>query len=278
MGRQFVIKTDHQSLKFLSEQQAITPYQQKWVSKMLEYNYSIIYRKGSQNIVADALSKRTHAQIHQCLGESTLTSSELWDKILQANLDDEKLQKLSNELLHNPQLHSKYSWDGRILTRKGKMMIGHNTDLRRAIFDLFHSEAVGGHSGIHTMRRRIGSLLYWKGLSRDVKQWVQEYITCQQYKSDNAAYPGLLQPLPIPDRAWAAVSMDFIEGIPLSKGKSTILVVVDRLTKHAHFLALAHPFTTASVAQLYLEHVYKLHNTPESIVSDRDKIFLSSFW
>lgn len=60
VGRPFIIKIDHQSLKFLLEQQAITPYQQKWVSKMLGYNYSNVYRIGSQNTVADALSRRTH--------------------------------------------------------------------------------------------------------------------------------------------------------------------------------------------------------------------------
>lgn len=104
---------------------------------------------------------------------------ELWDKILQAGLNDERLQKLSNELLQNPQSHPKYSLDGKFLKRNGKVVIGHCTDLRRAIFELFHSEVVGGHSGTHATRGRIASLLYWKGLSKDVKQWVQECPTCQ---------------------------------------------------------------------------------------------------
>ncbi|KAA3467585.1 Retrotransposable element Tf2 [Gossypium australe] len=72
--------------------------------------------------------------------------------------------------------------------------------------------------------------------------------------------------------------MNFVEGLPLSNGKSTILVIVDGLTKHAHFLALAHPYTATNVAQLYLDQVYKLHGVTESIVSDRDRIFLSIFW
>lgn len=72
--------------------------------------------------------------------------------------------------------------------------------------------------------------------------------------------------------------MDFIEGLPPSQGKSTILVVVDRLTKYDHFLALAHPFTALTVATEYLQHNYKLHGLPHSIVSDRDHLFLSHFW
>jgi len=71
--------------------------------------------------------------------------------------------------------------------------------------------------------------------------------------------------------------MDFTEGLPKSRGKDTILVVVDRLSKYAHFLALAHPFTAATVAQLYFDHIFKLHDLPKTILIDRDRIFLSKF-
>lgn len=87
----------------------------------------------------------------------------------------------------------------------------------------------------------------------------------------------MLQPFPIPTRAWFDI-MDFVESLSISRGKTTFFVVVDRLTKYGHFKALHYSFIATSVALEYLQHVYKPHGVPESIVSDRDKVFLSHFW
>ena len=126
--------------------------------------------------------------------------------------------------------------------------------------------------------KRLGSVCYWKGLKKDVREFVRSCDVCQQFKYDAAASPGLLQPLPIPEKVWSDISMDFLEGLPNSRGFTVIWVVVDRLSKYAHFIPLSHPYTVVSIAQLFLDHIYKLHGLPTSIVSDRDKIFVSHFW
>ena len=100
---------------------------------------------------------------------------------------------------------------------------------------------------------------------------------CQQVKHENYKPAGLLQPLPIPSKPWLAVSIDFIEGLPRAQLKCVILVVVDRLTKYVHFMALAHPYTATKVAAVYMQFVFKLHGMPASVVSDRDPVFTSHF-
>ena len=115
-----------------------------------------------------------------------------------------------------------------------------------------------------------------------MKTHIQYYVrccpTCQQAKPDRAAYPGLLEPLPVPKESWEMITMDFIDGLPTSRGVNCILVIVDKLTKFAHFLPLAHPYTASKVALLYMNQVYRLHGFPGSIVSDRDPVFTSHFW
>ena len=81
-----------------------------------------------------------------------------------------------------------------------------------------------------------------------MRQVIKECDVCQRYKYDNSISPRLLQPLSIPDTIWTQMSMDFIEGLPLSRGKEVILVVVDMLTKYAYFIGMKHPYTTATVA------------------------------
>ncbi|GKD76875.1 putative mitochondrial protein [Tanacetum coccineum] len=217
LDRHFKIRTDHFSLKYLLNQKLTTPFQFKWLPKLLGYDYEIVYKKGSENVVADALSRMDSSGELLQISVSSVSSG-VWDKVKDSWKNDLDTQNLIKSLEHHSYKGNKYSWTGEILKRKGKV------------------------------------------------------------KPDLSAYPGLIQPLPIPERIWKEISMDFIEKLPTSHGKSVILVVVDRLSKYAHFIPLAHPFTASQVAQVFLDQVYKLHGLPESIVSDRDKVFLSNFW
>jgi hypothetical protein len=107
--------------------------------------------------------------------------------------------------------------------------------------------------------------------------FVAQCTTYQQAKTEHVAYLGLQAPLPIPDHAWHTITLDFI-GLPKPAGANCILVVVDKFSKYAHFVALSHPFTALQVAVIYLNNIFKLHGLPTVMISDRDKIFTSNVW
>lgn len=156
--------------------------------------------------------------------------------------------------------------------------MGAHSALQQRIIHAFHASAASGHSGFPATYQRIKQLFFWTGLKTDVQKFVAAYATCQQAKPDRSRYPGLLQPLPVPTMAWQSISMDFMEGLPTSGGKNCILVIVDRFSKYGHFIPMAHPFTALTVAKLFLQHVYRLHGLPSSIISDRDRVFTSQVW
>ena len=105
-----------------------------------------------------------------------------------------------------------------------------------------------------------------------------ECLVCQQNKVETVKTPSLLQPLNIPSQHWEEVLMDFITGLPKSKGKNVIMVVVDRFTKYAHFCALSHPFSASIVVAAFMDRVQNLHGNLKIILSDRDPIFMGKFW
>ncbi len=108
-------------------------------------------------------------------------------------------------------------------------------------------------------------------MKADIKSFVRECQVCQENKHETMLSAGLVQPLPIPSRVWVDISLDFIEGLPVSQGFSVILVIIDHLTKYGHFLRLAHPYSASQVAQLFMANIFKLHG----MLSTQ---FTSSFW
>lgn len=179
IGKHFLIRTDHQSLRFLADKQTITPYQQKWVAKMLGYDYSIVYRSGSSNVVANALSRRSHEVERQLFAlEVNTVWSVLWDRMKEFVLLDERLKYFIQELQQQGNNHPKFSWDGTTLYRNGKMVVSNDPVLKKELFDHFHATSAEGHSGVHATRHRLASMLYWRGMSRDMKMWVRECTVC----------------------------------------------------------------------------------------------------
>ncbi|KAL4039222.1 hypothetical protein IC575_002871 [Cucumis melo] len=135
------------------------------------------------------------------------------------------------------------------------------------------------HPGSTKMYQDLKRVYWWRNMKREVAEFVSRCLVCQQVKAPRQKPAGLLQPLSIPEWKWENVSMDFITGLSRTlRGFTVIWVVVDRLTKSAHFVPGKSTYTASKWAQLYMSEIVRLHGVPVSIVSDRDARFTSKFW
>lgn len=142
----------------------------------------------------------------------------------------------------------------------------------------FHASMIGGHEGVLKIFKRLSKEVYWKGMHKDVVDFITYCQVCQTTKYSTLSPAGLIFPLPILEQIWTNISLDFIDGLPVLKGFDFILVVVDSLSKYGHFIPLKHPYTATTVSDAYIKKVVRLHGFPETMVSDRDTVFLSNFW
>lgn len=138
--------------------------------------------------------------------------------------------------------------------------------------------AHAAHEGIQKTLCRLRRDFHLPGAKRLVQEFVKACLVCQRNKTEHLHPAGLLQPLEVPYQPWSDITMDFIEGLPRVHGKSVILSVIDRFSKYAHFIPLAHPYSATTVARVFFDEIVRLHGIPTSIVSDQDPVFTSNFW
>ena len=239
---------------------------------MLGFDFEIKYTVGKENKVADALYRRL-----QYAALTTIRSCE--SEGLEAEVQaDERLRNIIQGLVLDPEAYPRFQLREGRLYYKGRLVIPRNSSRIPLILHVFPDSAVGGHSGFLRTYKRISGVLFWEGMKKAIQQYVASCDICQRNKYQTLSPAGLLQPLLVPSKTWSDITMDFIGGLPKTLGADTILVVVDRLTKYAHFLAIAHPYTTKDVAAIFVKEIVRLHGFPDSIITDRDRLFMSTFW
>ena len=151
--------------------------------------------------------------------------------------------------------------------------------IKRQIMAELHDSQYAGHGGEARTVQLVRRYFWWPSLDNDVRQFVKGCSLCQRNKASTRAYAGKLQQHDLPTQKWQQVSMDFISGLPVTKhGNSMIMVVVDNLTKMAHFVPCKAALKAEGVATLYVQHIFRLHGWPKTIISDRDGRFLDAFW
>ena len=150
--------------------------------------------------------------------------------------------------------------------------------VRLEILRSTHDSPATGHPGQARTFELVSRNYWWPGMRKYIARYVDHCHTCARSKPVRHAPFGKLRPLEVPPRPWESVSMDFVVGLPESEEVNAILVVVDRLTKMAHYIPTHDTATAEDVAKLYLENVWKLHGLPSDIISDRGPQFISIFW
>jgi hypothetical protein len=277
VGRNFELKTNHQSLKHIFTQRDMNARQRQWSEFMSEYDFCISYIKGKEYVVVDALSRRPRifslVPLKVNLREHVLTQlqGDSWYLTITSNLE------------RGRQLDPKYEGysleANRLLRYRGRMYIPENGDIRSIILKEAHRALYCAHPGVKKMYADMRKLFFWVGMKCDVVHFIAKCLECQQVKADHHHPTILLQPHDVPMSKWEVISMDFVVGLSLTSHRhNVILVIVDKLTKSAHFIPVRYTYDVTDVPRVFASEVICLHKIPKKIISNRDSRFTSRFW
>ena len=162
---------------------------------------------------------------------------------------------------------------------ESRLCVTNDMDLIKNILYESHNIVYTMHPGGNKMYQDMKQYYWWRGMKKDISEYVSKCLTCQQVKAEHQVPSGLLNPLPIPQWKWDNITMDFVSGFPLTQRKHDLVwVIVDRLTKSSHLLPIRLDYSMDRLAELFVSEIVILHGIPLSIVSDCDPRFTSRFW
>jgi hypothetical protein len=266
LGSRLTVHTDQHALKYLLTSPTRTSRQERWLAEIMRFMPDIKYVKGSDNVVADALSRRADLAAFTI---STVSSS-LLQAVKLANVDDPTAQ----QLLQQGTLVER---DGLLYTvDSSKLYVPH--ECRDRVLTECHCTPYSGHLGFKKTYEQICRYFWWNAISTTVRAFCRACLVCQRTKGSSALPYGLLKPLPVPTSPWESVSMDLVTDLPVCCGHDSVFVVVDRLTKCVILSPCKKTVTAPQLAHLFVDCVFKRFGMPVSIVSDRDPRFTSHFW
>ncbi|KAI3780664.1 hypothetical protein L2E82_10650 [Cichorium intybus] len=160
-----------------------------------------------------------------------------------------------------------------------RIWIPDHDNLRTFLIEEIHETRYSIHPGADKMYHGLRTNYWWSGMKKDIALFVAKCLTCSRVKAEHQRPSGLLVQPVIPEWKWEAIAMDFVTKLSrTTKGHDNIWVIIDRLTKSAHFLPIREHFKVEQLARIYIDEIVSRHGIPLSIISDRDGRFLSRFW
>ena len=298
-GAKFEIFTDHKSLKYLFSQKELNNRQRRWIELLKDYDCTISYHPGKANVVADAMSRKVYMASmmvrewkmledvrdwcpcesrHGAMFANISVLPTLIQRIKETQKDDPELNKIRDKIVDGKYKDFSLSTE-EVLMYRDRLCVPNIEEIKRQVLDDGHKAKYSIHPGVTKMYQNMKQQFWWSNMKREIADYVSKCLTCQQVKAEHQRPAGLLQPLEIPEWKWEHITMDFVTGLPRTSRKhDAIWVIVDRLTKSAHFLPINVSDPMEKLAKLYIQEIVRLHGVPVSIVSDRDPRFTSRFW
>jgi hypothetical protein len=300
MGNKCELFTDHKSLKYFFTQIELNKRQRKWLELIKDYDVKINYHPGKANVVADALSRKTYCNNLMVKEEQPALHEELEklrikfvdhgqvnelrvtydreERIRIAQKSSAKIRVLREQMKEGKARDYRLDEQGRVWLKEW-ICVPQDQALLEQIMKQAHDSRYSNHLGSTKMYEDLKTRYWWKDMRRDIAHYVACCDTCSRVKIEHQKPARLLKPLEI--LVWKSedISMDFIVGLPWTpNGNDSVWVIVDRLNKVAHFVPVKTWYATEKLADLYVEHILRLHGAPRSIVSDRGPQFVAKFW
>jgi hypothetical protein len=273
------IYNDHKSLKYIFTQADLNMRQRRWLELIKDYDLEVHYHPSKANVVADALSRKAHCH---CLSIETFNDtlynqirklnleiisqgslnllsikSTLQDRIIMSQLHDEGVKIIKSKLSQGEAKYKCFHTDHQgVLRFNNRIVVPKDHQLRKQILDEAHLSKFSIHPGSTKIYQDLRQHFWWTRMKREIAKYVSECDTCQRVKASHLKASSTLQPLPIPSWKWEDISMDFIVGLPNTSQKhDSIWVIIDRLTKSAHFLPVQTTYTAKKYAEVYLDQI-----------------------
>ncbi|GBG80067.1 hypothetical protein CBR_g30433 [Chara braunii] len=280
LGRFFILRTDHQTLRWMRTQSVLSDALKRWIEVIEQYDFDPQYLKGEYNKVVDALSRKPD------FSGALMIEFDLTNNVTQSLVEAYREDQFMSEIIRRLQAKDKKTStefelvNGLLFLEKAgnKQLCVPNSESLRSLF-LGECHDATGHFGYKRTAANLLQRFWWPTMMRDAQLYVETCQVCQRDKPCTQAPLGLLKPLPIPKRPGESLSMDFMDTLITSKsGMRHIFVIVDRFSKYAGLVAMPKTTRTEYVIRMFKENWVRDFGLPKSIISGRDVRFTSELW